>query len=171
DRASSLMKKDSQLISTPSLATFLRNNITAEDLLNTPKLLDLYAELDDHDIWGSIKFWKESDDFVLRTLSNQLLRRELFRITFANEKTGDLEISALLSKIRATYKLSEEEGQFFIKQGIVSNSAYLPTNQFINILKKTGEILDVAEASDLPNIKAMSQSVQKHFLCAPKSIF
>ncbi|MCH8319091.1 MAG: GIY-YIG nuclease family protein, partial [Bacteroidetes bacterium] len=38
----------------------------------------------------------------------------------------------------------------------------------INILMKNGEIVDVAQAADLPNIKAMSKIVKKYYLCYPK---
>ena len=53
----------------------------------------------------------------------------------------------------------------------MSNSAYIATGQTINILKKSGEVVDVAEATDLPNIKALSQIVKKYYLCAPKSLY
>ena len=40
----------------------------------------------------------------------------------------------------------------------------------INILTKQGKIKDIAQASDLPNIKAMSKIVKKYYLCWPKNV-
>jgi hypothetical protein len=37
-------------------------------------------------------------------------------------------------------------------------------------MTKKGEIVDVAVATDLPNIKAMSKIVKKYYLCWPKGI-
>lgn len=38
------------------------------------------------------------------------------------------------------------------------------------ILSKEGEVKDVMEAADLPNIKAMSKMVRKYYLCWPKDV-
>jgi hypothetical protein len=35
---------------------------------------------------------------------------------------------------------------------------------------KSGELLDIAHASDLPNIKAISKIVKKNYLCWPKNV-
>jgi hypothetical protein len=40
----------------------------------------------------------------------------------------------------------------------------------IHILMKDGSIRDIAQASDLPNIKAMSKIVKKSYLCWPKTV-
>jgi hypothetical protein len=40
----------------------------------------------------------------------------------------------------------------------------------INILLKSGKIIDIAEASDLSNIKAMSKIVKKNYVCWPKNV-
>jgi hypothetical protein len=52
----------------------------------------------------------------------------------------------------------------------VSNAAYVDKGDRINILTKTGKVVDVALASDLPNIKAISKIVKKHYLCWPKNV-
>jgi hypothetical protein len=35
---------------------------------------------------------------------------------------------------------------------------------------KSGEVLDIAHASDLPSIKAISKIVKKNYLCWPKNV-
>jgi hypothetical protein len=39
----------------------------------------------------------------------------------------------------------------------------------INLLTKKGKVIDVAEASDQLNLKALSKKVVKYYLCYPKS--
>ena len=53
---------------------------------------------------------------------------------------------------------------------MVSNEAYVAHMQSIRILMKSGEIIDIASASDFPQIKAMSKTVKKNFLCWPKDV-
>ena len=43
-------------------------------------------------------------------------------------------------------------------------------HQKINVMTKDQEIIDIANASDLPNIKAMRKIVTKYYLCWPKSL-
>jgi hypothetical protein len=38
------------------------------------------------------------------------------------------------------------------------------------VLTKKGKIIDIAQASDLPNIKAMSKIVRKYYVCWPKNL-
>ncbi|MCK5467203.1 MAG: phosphohydrolase, partial [Cyclobacteriaceae bacterium] len=55
-------------------------------------------------------------------------------------------------------------------EGTKSNSAYIGGGQQINMITKAGKIVDIAIASDLPNIKAMRKIVKKYYLCWPKNI-
>ena len=50
----------------------------------------------------------------------------------------------------------------------VSNQAYDSQKSGIKILLKTQEVIDVAEASDHLNLKALSKPVKKYFVCYPK---
>ena len=169
-RAKALTQRGEKLEATPALEIFLERNITDKDFEEDPDILEVYALLDDSDIWGSIKFWHEHDDKVLRTLSKMILDRKLLGISFSNEPTGRIVTDDLIQKVKSLYGVNEEEAGYFIKTGSVSNSAYIASGQSIKILRKNGSVVDVADASDLPNIKAMSKIVTKHYLCVPKEL-
>lgn len=169
-RAKSLTQAGEQLMATPALNIFLEREITDKDFEEDPDILEIYALLDDADIWGSIKFWQDHDDIVLRKLSKMLLERKLLGISFSNEPTGRIVTDDLIHRVMKQYQINEEEAGYFIKTGSVSNSAYIASGQSIKILRKHGNVVDVADASDLPNIKAMSKIVTKHYLCAPKEL-
>lgn len=169
-RAKALTQQGEKVMSTPALSIFLEQQIDTTNFEKDPDILEVYALLDDTDIWGSIKFWQNHEDTVLRNLSRRILNRELLGISFSNDTTGRIVTDGLLKKVMNTFGFTEEQATYFIKTGTLSNAAYVASDQSIKILRKNGTITDVAEASDLPNIKAMSTIVTKHYLCAPKEL-
>ena len=66
--------------------------------------------------------------------------------------------------------LLQSELTYMFSHGAVSNEAYIAEGQTINILMKNGSVMDIAQASDLPSIKAISKIVKKNYLCWPKNI-
>ena len=68
------------------------------------------------------------------------------------------------------FKLSETHARYFVRKGKVTNSAYIASGENIKVLMKDGTVQDVAQATDLPNIKAMSKIVKKYYLCWPKEV-
>lgn len=168
-RAKKLTQKGVAVPATPALGIFLERNITHQDFLDDKDLLDIFTMLDDTDIWGSIKFWQSHEDVVLSTLSNGLLQRRLFAIKLSSEKF-DQELTNQLAGQLSRKGFSSSETKYFIQKGSVSNAAYIAKGGSINILMKSGEVIDVAKATDLPNIKAMSKIVKKYYLSYPKDL-
>ena len=169
-RARKLVSEGIQLTSTPALSYFLNQNKADASFQENQEMLEMFSQLDDTDIWGSIKFWVKSDDFILRTISDQLLNRRLFGIKMSNEAPSLDDINYRVEKVQKAYNISLDDTKSFVKTGTVSNAAYITENKSIKILTKSGKLVDVAEASDLPNIQAMSKIVKKHYLCYPKGL-
>lgn len=155
----------------PSLKPFLENDISLEDFKNNSDILKSFGTLDDYDIWGSIKMWSGHKDKVLSKLSNMLLDRKLFKVVLSNTEPEESQIQQLKKNIHLRYNINQESVKYFLIHGSMSNAAYLAGGPNINILTKAGEIIDVAQASDLPNIKAMSKIVKKNYLCFPKDVY
>lgn len=171
-RAKFLTQNGERVEATPALRFFLERNIIKTDFAKDPDLLELFALLDDSDIWGSMKFWRDHPDFVLSHLSRQLLDRKIFKIILGNEKPEKPFIKEVKKETQLKTGLSKEELSYFFCSGKISNAAYINSDQKIKILNKKGELQDVEIATDLPNIKAMSKIVTKHFFCwAPASNF
>ena len=169
-RARHLTQKGVIVTATPALSFFLERNVTKEDFEQDGDIIDVFALLDDSDVWASMKFWAHHEDFVLSNLSKMLLNRRIFRIIMSSSKHAKDEADAIRKKIIDHYNISESDSKFLIGTGKISNEAYIRSGQKINILSKTGEIVDIAQAVELPNIKAMSKIVTKHYLCWPKEI-
>lgn len=168
-RAEHLVKSGENLPASEPLLTFLRHNYTLENFKENVKILNTYGQLDDSDIWGGIKLWRSHPDFILSTLSKMLLERNLFQIRLGTETIRKEQIETVREKVIKEYGILRGEASYFFSYGSVSNEAYAE-GQKINILMKSGELLDIAQASDLPNIKALSKIVKKNYLCWPKSI-
>jgi hypothetical protein len=67
------------------------------------------------------------------------------------------------------FQISKEEASFFVFAGSISNQAYRMDKDTINLLTKSGKVVDVAKASDQLNLEALSKQVTKYYLCYPKT--
>ena len=169
-RARILTQKGVTVFATPALTIFLERNISKEDFIEDVDILDVFALLDDSDIWGSMKFWLNHEDFVLATLSNMLLNRKIFRIEMSNSAFSKDLIRKVREEVAQHYGISEKEAQSLVGSGKISNEAYISSGQKINILSKNGEIVDIAKTTELPNIKAMSKIITKYYICWQKGV-
>lgn len=169
-RAKELAKSGEKIYGTEAFSRFLNNEITIEHFQHDKSVLETYGELDDFDIWASIKAWSKSKDKILNYLSNSILKRQLFRIKLTNEPLSKKKLEKLRLSIADEFDLLHADARFLLAYGEVTNEAYIAGGQKINILTKKGEVKDIAEAADLPNITAMSKIVKKHYLCCPKTV-
>ncbi|GAB2997075.1 HD domain-containing protein [Cyclobacterium sediminis] len=168
-RAKYLARSGETLPGSIEFLGFLKKDLPQENGPGTPIWLNDFAQLDDLDIWGAIKLWKNTDDFVLKEISKMFLTRNLFKIHFSNDAFKRQEMDKLKSKIQKKLAISDNELKYFFSEGEISNYGYLTENKIL-ILTKKGKVQDVATAADLPNIKAMSKIVKKHYACHAKNL-
>lgn len=169
-RAKELALSGQDVFATDALKTFLSKDIALADFQKHPQLLAEFGKLDDYDIWGSIKIWQNDQDKILSTISQMLLNRKLFKIKLNNEPLQKSELEQIRNKIANEYDILRSDSRYFFAYGEVTNKGYIGDGQSINILTKKGKVIDIADAADLPNIKAMSKIVKKHYLCWPKNV-
>ncbi len=154
---------------TEEMAYFMSQEVSLADFKADSSLLKKFLQLDDFDIWGAIKLWKNDSDYVLRNISQMFLTRKLFKINLVNEPFSSEEIEHLRAKAQKKLQVPDEDLGYFFSTGTISNYGYLEKDR-ISILTKKGEVVDVASAADLPNIKIMSKMVEKHYICVAKSL-
>lgn len=169
-RAKTLVRNGESLFLPANLKPFIESEISIENFKDDPGYLVHFGKLDDHDIWYALKCWTDSIDRVLSDLSSRLLNRELFQISITGEPEKKDVIKRLTRKIQNTFDLKQEDAEYFVSKGSISNAAYMAEGKSIRILSKTGQVMDITQAADLPNIKAMSKIVKKYYLCWPKNI-
>ncbi|WP_149240310.1 HD domain-containing protein [Dyadobacter sp. 32] len=168
-RARELAEQGDTLFATPDFSIFLHNKFTLEDFIRNPELLGSFNRLDDHDVWASVKGWSAHGDFVLSTLSKMLLERKLFKISFYEEQPDD-EILKPLREDLLNAGLSEKEASYFIITGETTNYAYEKEQDPICVKMKNDELLDIADASDIPTIEALTKIVRKYYVCWGKNV-
>jgi len=166
-RAKELLVDGAVLQTSKPLQYFLENNITLNDF--DDEVLEIFSELDDFDIISCLKSWQHHDDFVLSRLCQMILNRNLLKIKLKNKKIKTESFNSFIVDIVNEYKITKKEAKYFVFSGSISNQAYMPKTQNINILFKSGKIEDITKASDLFNIKALSKPVTKYYICYPKA--
>ena len=153
------------------LTFFLGRAVTLAEFQTNPDILSHFVELDDTDIWSAIKSWKSHADPVLSFLAKSLINRQLFKIVISPEPYDDEFQLGIVELIAERFALPPTEARQLMITGRLSNTAYdASSHETIDILTKLGKVVNVTEASDLPNIQALSQKVQKFYICYPKEI-
>lgn len=169
-RAQTLCLAGEILPASHALTTFLKNSYTIDDFREQPGILQAFGQLDDHDIWGSIKIWRKNPDPILSGLCDMLLTRNLFQIRLTPDPILKSHVEKVRAGIARKYRVLRGETSYLYSHGIVSNEGYVAEGQTINIFTKAGKVVDIAHASDLPSIKAISKIVKKSYLCWPKNV-
>jgi HD superfamily phosphohydrolase len=159
-RAKDLITAGKEIYAPPSLSVFLNNNYTLNDFDTNPQLLNYFAELDDFDIYASLKYWKNNPDFVLSSLSDMILNRKLLKIKVQNVAFKTSEIENKLDSIQQQFNISKQEAEYFAFSNIVSNSTYNNEKAKINILMKNGDVIDIDAKKGSINVRLTSAQLK-----------
>ena len=174
-RARELAMKETELFATPVLKVFLTKQILLDDFVQNMeidgrKVLDLFASLDDNDIFASVKEWQEHPDAILSYLSKCVINRRLYKIKISKKPISDQKIVQLKEKICSHFNVCNEDLKYFLIADTISNSAYnKASSNKINVLFKNNKTSDIAVASDI-NLSVFSETVRKYFICYPKEL-
>lgn len=168
-RAKQLIAKGVELFASPALKFFLQNNISEHCLhkeYNGITPLQYFAQLDDSDITTAIKVWQSAPDYVLSTLCKRLVERRLFKIEISNTEITEEKESTIKKNMINSGIVPKEYADWFIIKGALHNKAYSRHHdEAIKIIQKDGTTREVAAASDMSNVFALSKTVKKSFVC------
>ena len=168
-RARELSENGEILFATPDFSRFLKNTFSLKDFELQHDLLESFNGLDDNDVWASVKGWVFHPDPVLATLSKMLLDRQLFKITFLDSPPEEEFLLPLRKKLLAS-GISENQLSYFLINGETTNWAYEKEQDPIRVKMKDGQLLDIADASDIPTIEALTKIVRKYYVCWGKNV-
>ncbi|MES2559429.1 MAG: HD domain-containing protein [Bacteroidota bacterium] len=167
-RAVFLASTGAELFATPAFHTFLYERPGKKEFFADNRFLTLYSQLDDYDVFTSVKVWCSHSDKILAMLCKQLVNRDLPKITIQSEPFTVAEIEARLTEASEVLGITKDEASYFVYSESVMNKAYSPEGFNIKVLFRNGEVKDIADASDQYNISALAKPVTKYFLCYPK---
>lgn len=170
ERARQICQEGIDLFATPALAFFLNNSISKQDIEENPEILEVYASLDDFDIFTAIKVWVNHEDKILSFLCKALVNRNLYRCEIQSKPFEYFYIENIRQRLMEHFNISGDDLKYFFISDSTSNYAYKYDTESIQILTKTGKITELSEASDQFENFTSSKAVTKHFICYPKDV-
>ena len=164
DRARFLLGENEELAGSPALLQLLRrpSGQAADDTLLEP-----FSAIDDSDIWFSLKAWTQSRDMVLRTLSQRLLERKLFKSEMRNVPFEKEYIERVGAETLEKVGNADWLPYFFYEKSLSTKSYKYDTKEDdgIRVLLKDGQVVDLTTVSDLLDRHFVMKVDEKHLLC------
>ena len=164
-RAKELALRGEKLFASPALHFFLYHDIDRQEFVSNPTCLEQFIQLDDNDIWTSLKVWCSHEDRVLRTLSRGMVDRLIFKVEVSNEPFDTERIESIKKDVSQRIGISLKEADYLVMTSRIERNMYNPADDSIDILYNDGAIRGVAEASDMLNISLLSKKVKKYYMC------
>lgn len=157
----------------PKLEYFIKEKPSATRQISK-KAIDLYAALDDYDVYQNIKEWQFSSDPILSDLCSRFLNRDLFRTTFINRPPTQELINSIRSKTmqalqKAQVAVTKKEADYYFKFQTNKTEAYKYRNESIWILDEN-EAIEFSRAADTKSIIALTKPLVRHYVVHLKSI-
>lgn len=164
-RAKQLVREGKDIFATPSLRYFLYNDVDSSFFQTHEEALQYYEQLDDNDIWSSVKVWMNNEDKVLAMLSKDLIERRIFKVEVSETPITNERIDELKMSLANQADVSLADANYLISVKTVQKDMYDINDDHITILYKDGTCKDIADASEILNIALLSKKIRKYYLC------
>jgi len=169
-RAKYLATQGVELTGTQALKHFLHADYTWNDFEENPAILKKFLELDDFDVMSGIKDWANHNDLILSDLSSRIINRNLLKIRLQETPFEEELAEKMAEGIRNQYGFTHGEERYMLIVDKVKNHAYNNKKGHINLLYKDGHTSDISTAADQMTINALSEPVERHFICFPREL-
>lgn len=163
-RAKELALQGHTVFAPPSLAFFLNQEINESNFFASEESIKHFVNLDDTDIWSSLKTWMNHEDKILSTLSKGMVNRNLFKVEIATDSFNHKHLHELRNSLSETLKITDKEVSYLIGTGVIENKMYNPYDNSIDLLYADGKIQNITEVSDLLNTTLTTQTAKKYYL-------
>ncbi len=163
-RAKELARGGKELFCSPALRYFLYQPVTFDMFSPTSEALEKYALLDDNDVLSAIKAWISGEDKVLSALSESFINRRLFRGELLSAPLTDTQKAELNKQYAAQLGISENEASYCWSEHISTSNTYSEKADTIDILYSDGTVRDIAEASEILDLAALTRKPTKRYL-------
>ncbi len=163
-RAKELARGGKELFCSPALRYFLYQPVTFGMFSPTSEALEKYALLDDNDVLSAIKAWISAGDKVLSALSESFINRRLFRGELLEAPLTEAQKAALNKEYAALLGVSEQEASYCWSEHISTSNTYSEKADTIDILYSDGTVRDIADASEILDLEALTRKPIKRYL-------
>ncbi|MEX0844594.1 MAG: HD domain-containing protein [Balneolaceae bacterium] len=156
-----------------ALEYFLKEQPTANKRISKD-MIEQYAEMDDHDVYLSIKLWAKSDDKILADLCHRFLNRGLFRTSFLEKRPTHVQKAEIKGKTQKALKklrLPDDDStlEYYLGFEQSYSEAYKYKNESIWILENE-KAIEFSKAAETKNIIALTEPVVKYYCVHLKEI-
>ena len=175
DRVRELITEGKKLYhASPALQYFLENRPSAKKGIKG-EVLQKYLQLDDNDVFQSIKYWQYSSDPVLSNLCKRFQSRKLFRTTFLDQNPSKSVKKNVLTKTQKVLKkrglpYDEKIANYYFAFDESYSEAYQYEKEGIWILEEKDNAIEFSKAADTKNIIALTEPVVKPYVVHLKDI-
>ncbi|MFK7847724.1 MAG: HD domain-containing protein [Rhodothermales bacterium] len=164
-------------LTSPSLLFFLRNEIKGSEIEH-PTVIKAYCELDDSDITYSLKQWMHCQDPVLVDLCRRFIYRSFLRVTYLDTPPTEDDIRAWKEQVAhwlaGKFSLSNEDAvdaaKYYLSHGKVQHVSYTSDKDPIDAVGLDGIVKELSTVTDNAAVAALTQLVEKPYVCYPKEI-
>ena len=163
-KSSAFSLQHSELFCSPALRYFLYQPVTFDMFSPTSEALEQYALLDDNDVLCAIKTWISSEDKVLSVLSKSFINRQLFRGELLDAPLTDAQRKELNRMYAQHLGVSETEASYLWTEHVSTSNTYSEKADSIDILYSDGTVRDIAEASEILDLEALTRKPIKRYL-------
>ena len=163
-RAKELARSGKELFCAPALRYFLYQPVSMAQFAPRSEALDQYALLDDNDVLSAIKAWIRSDDKVLSLLSESFINRQLFRGELLDAPLSEADITALNDHYAQAFGLDPEDASYLWSEHVSTSNTYSEKADTIDILYSDGTVRDIAEASEILDLAALTRKPIKRYV-------
>jgi len=130
-------------------------------------VLNSYLLLDDSDIMHLLKSWTYHKDFVLSTLSKQIIYRDLPKVQIQNEAFKKIDVEKKIDQLKDT-DIKKSYHDYFVFSGNISNQTYVSDHSQILLINKSTCRIPLTEIINYLDFNQFSKPVYRYYLCYPK---
>lgn len=170
ERAKFLFKSGVEIFLTPALKEIFSQTLNFSNNGLSNELIALYLQLDDAEMMTHFKYWQDSTDLTLSSLSKGLFNRQLPKTVIQNDAFNASEIEVLQAACAKSFSISVEEASYFVYSDKISNYAYRLDKGQIKIKMKNGEVKDVLELLTHLDKSVFTELSTKYYICYPKQL-
>jgi len=163
-RAKELAGQGKELYCAPSLRYFLYHHVTAQDFALGSEAMHQYALLDDSDVLSAVKAWMSCDDKVLALLSEAFTNRRLYRGIPEEHPLTEAEKQQLNTYYAQLLGIDAQDASYFYVEHISTSNTYSEKDDSIDILYNDGTVRDIASASEILDLQALTRKPKKLYL-------
>lgn len=164
NRAKELAQNGEDLFCTPVLRYFLYGQFSGQEFESNPEHIEWFCQLDDSDIWASLKVWQSHKDKVLSLLCQMLTERRLYKVILSSGSLDHL-LEEKRQEAKAILRVDDSDLHYFVSTGTTSTNTYNVNDEKIRIAMKNGTSLDISEIDNPIVNNALARPVHKNYIC------